>query len=126
MKLAMKKTILSVSGMVAVIGMILVPLAAFADASASSSSPYVQTYTTPNGVTVDMSLPNNFKGQVYTVYNNGQWQTYSTTTPLSSTDITNMQNQIEAEEASIQQLFAEQEQLFQQQQKMFQNMFGGL
>ena len=104
----------------------MIPMVVLADTSASSS-PYIQTKTTPNGgVTVNMELPDNFKGQVYTVYKNGQWQTYSTTTPLSSADMTSMRNEIAAEQASIQRMFAEQEQLFQQEQQMFQNMFGSI
>ena len=98
--------------------------ATVAHAQTASSSPYVTTSTTPDGgVSVQMDLPNNFKGQVYTVYKDGKWQTFSTTTPLTSTDITSMQKEIQDEQNAMQQLFAEQQKLFEQEQQMFQNLW---
>ena len=96
-------------------------------AQTASSSPYVTTSTTPDGsVSVNMDLPNNFKGQVYTVYKDGKWQTFSTTTPLTSSDIASMQKEIQDQKKAMQEMFAAQQKLFEQEQQMFQNMWGGL
>ena len=96
-------------------------------AQTASSSPYVMTSTTPDGgVSVNMDLPNNFKGQVYTVYKDGKWQTFSTTTPLTSSDVASMQKEIQDQEKAMQEMFAAQQKLFEQEQQMFQNMWGSL
>ena len=96
-------------------------------AQTTSSSPYITTSTTPDGgVSVNMQLPNNFKGSVYTVYKDGKWQTFSTTTPLTKSDIASMQKEMQSEEDAIQQMFAAQQKLFEQEQQMFQNIWSGL
>ena len=94
-------------------------------AQVASSSPYITTSTSPDGgVSVHMDLPNNFKGQVYTVYKDGKWQTFSTTTPLTSSDIASMQKEIQDQQKAMQEMFDAQQKLFEQEQQMFQNMWG--
>jgi hypothetical protein len=91
----------------------------------STASPYIHTDKTPNGVSVTMDLPNNFKGQVYTVYKDGKWQTYATSTPISQADVASIDKQLNAQRTALDELFAEQQKFLQQQQAVFQQLFNG-
>ncbi|MDE1975540.1 MAG: hypothetical protein KGI49_03475 [Patescibacteria group bacterium] len=94
--------------------------------AATNGSPYVNTYQLPGGgVRVEMNLPQNYSGEVSSVYRNGKWQTFSTTTPLTQADITALDKQSEAQFQAMQDFFQQEQKMFQEQQAMFDQMFGG-
>ncbi len=44
----------------------------------------MSTRQTASGTSIIMNLPTNYQGQVYTYFNGTNWQTYATSSPLSS------------------------------------------
>jgi hypothetical protein len=121
-------------GLTNLLGLILAPLFAvptlpaqptdqfYAEWDASSTAPgYVAVHSTVNGVssTTIMHAPFGLRSEIETVSNGTSTETYASSTPITQSDIAQMEEQQQTFEADVQRET-------QDEQKLFQDMWSGL
>jgi len=117
------------AGLIAAASYVVMPHTANAQAVGGDQvnvQPNIQTYSTATSSTVVITSPSGYKSQVISSYDGNQFHTYATSTPLTATDMQNIQSDFEKQQAAMNAFFEQEQTFFANQQQMFQNLWSGI
>jgi len=77
--------------------------------------PHIQTFDTATSSGVVILSPSGYQSSVVSIYDNGQFHTVATSTPMTVEDLRQMRDDMERQQQGIQKMFNDQEAFFQQQ-----------
>ncbi len=82
----------------------------YAQTTDDNKEPIVKTEKTPYGNSITISYPENYSGEVYTSFENGQWKT--TTKQYTEEDMKKTQDDIKKRQEAMQKYFEAQQKFF--------------